>query len=69
MEVIEIDGLVSFRVKPGEYKVITNYSGTNGMKFSMVIRYLSYAGLFIFICYEFIYSNKKRIYKGIYFNN
>ena len=69
VEVIEIDGLVSFRVKPGEYKVITNYSGTNGMKFSMGLRYLSYAGLFIFICYEFIINNKKRINKGIYFNN
>ena len=66
VEVLEIDGLVSFRLNKGEYHITTNYTGTNSMKASKVIRYISFAGISIFICYGFIVDIRRKEKEGLF---
>lgn len=60
IEVIEVDGLVAFKLNKGEYHITTNYVGTTTMNMSYVIRYISYAGLIVFVCYGFIVEMRRK---------
>ncbi len=60
IKAIEVDGLVSFKLQKGEYHITTNYIGTNSMKASMVIRYISYAGFIVFSFYGFIIDIRRK---------
>lgn len=68
IDAVETDGLVSFYLDSGSYTIKTNYEGTTVMKFSNIIRYISFDIFILFISYGIIILNKKEITRGINYN-